>query len=426
MTSVRRVSEPESSTWLAPAPPEWDRVRLRHLGQLKTGNTPPRSHDEYYAEDGGMPWVKPANLGTTTPIIDSAEHLTPEGEDAATPVPAGAVLVGCIGSVGEVGFAGTRLATNQQITSVVFRRDIVVPRFGFYALSAAREELRSRVNTSVLAILSTTDMGDVRIPVPPRRIQQAITDFLDEKTAGIDRIVKDKKRLIGRLEEARHSLIHARATRGLAPGASPKNSEVPWVGRVPEHWDTKKLRYMAECLDRKRIPLNSSERADMQGPYPYWGANGIVDHVDDWLFDEELVLLGEDGAPFFDPHKSVARFVTGKIWVNNHAHVLRARTDTDPRFLAYALNAVDYADYIKGSTRDKLVQAEMNEIRLPAPPVAEQKKIADVLDDEGGEIDGLVEDLKEQLSSLEEYRTSLISAAVTGQIDVRASASSVV
>ena len=110
----------------------------------------------------------------------------------------------------------------------------------------------------------------------------------------------------------------------------------------------------------------------LQGPYPYWGANGIVDHLDDWLFDEPLVLLGEDGAPFFTRNKIVSFAVDRKIWVNNHAHVLRP-TGVHQQFLAHLLNCTDYASFIDGSTRDKLTQGDMNAIPVLLPPKAEQQ-----------------------------------------------------
>ena len=95
------------------------------------------------------------------------------------------------------------------------------------------------------------------------------------------------------------------------------------LGSIPSHWHVTKVKFITRCLDGSRIPLNAEQRGSMQGGIPYWGANSVVDYLNDYLFDEELVLLGEDGAPFFEPTKDVAFNVTGKIWPNNHVHVLR-------------------------------------------------------------------------------------------------------
>lgn len=196
-----------------------------------------------------------------------------------------------------------------------------------------------------------------------------------------------------------------------------KDSGIEWIGEIPEHWSIKSLKRLAECLDGKRIPLNAEQRGTMQGEVPYWGANGILDHLNDYLFDEELVLLGEDGAPFFDRNKPVAFFVNGKVWVNNHAHILRAFKGVNPKFLTNVLNCVDYRPFINGSTRDKLTQGEMNDIPIQSPPSDEQQAIADFLDKKTALIDGLIEKKKRQIELLKEQRQAVINQAITKGLD---------
>jgi len=196
-----------------------------------------------------------------------------------------------------------------------------------------------------------------------------------------------------------------------------KDSGIEWLGQIPAHWDLRPLKRVTECLDGQRVPVNAEERARMQGQFPYWGANGVLDHVDSWLFDEPLVLLGEDGAPFFERHKPVAFFVQGKIWVNNHAHVLRPRAGVVPEFLAHVLNTVDYRAFIGGATRDKLTQEYMRAIPVQWPSPAEQQAIADFLDRETAKIDALVEKKEQLIELLQEKRTALITHAVTKGLD---------
>lgn len=186
---------------------------------------------------------------------------------------------------------------------------------------------------------------------------------------------------------------------------------------LPPAWRATPVRYATTCLDGRRVPLNGDERGRRQGDFPYWGANGVVDAIDDFIFDEPLVLLGEDGAPFFDKSKSVAFFVTGRIWVNNHIHVLRTEQDFEPRFVAYALNATDYTPWIEGSTRDKLTQDKMGSILLPTPPLAEQQSIANFLDTESTRIDGLVAAKQRLLDLLAEKRKAIIATAITRGLD---------
>ncbi len=174
-----------------------------------------------------------------------------------------------------------------------------------------------------------------------------------------------------------------------------------------------RLKYLAKCLDGGRIPLNTDQRSLKQGEYPYWGANGIVDHLDEYLFDEPLVLLGEDGAPFFDAFKDKAFFVEGPIWPNNHIHILRPKANTVGKYLTYALNVTDYSPYIEGSTRDKLTQENMNEILISLPPLETQTKIADYLDRKTAELDQLIAAKKNLLKLLDEKKRALIASAVT-------------
>jgi type I restriction enzyme S subunit len=185
------------------------------------------------------------------------------------------------------------------------------------------------------------------------------------------------------------------------------------VSSLPNNWQTISLRYISECLDGKRIPLNSEERGLRQGEYPYWGANSIVDYVDEYLFDESLVLLGEDGAPFFDKTKPVAFLVNEKVWINNHIHVLRIKNGFDSKFVVYSLNATDYGQWINGSTRDKLTQENMGSIKIDFPPLPEQRAIADHLDSETARIDSLIAAKERLLELLAEKRSAIINQVVT-------------
>ena len=192
---------------------------------------------------------------------------------------------------------------------------------------------------------------------------------------------------------------------------------IPWLGEIPSHWEVVPLKYFTTCLDSQRIPLNAEERAQRQGQYPYWGANGIVDYLNDWLFDEKLVLLGEDGAPFFDPFKDVAFVVEGKIWVNNHIHVLKLRDGIDHYFFAQCLNIVNYSFFIEGSTRDKLNQGKMNAIPVQLPPLPEQRAIATFLDERTARLDAAAAEYRRLADLLREQRAALISHAVTQGLD---------
>lgn len=174
------------------------------------------------------------------------------------------------------------------------------------------------------------------------------------------------------------------------------------------------LRWLCQNLDFLRVPLNATERAERQGNVPYWGANGVVDYVDEALVDEPVVLIGEDGAPFFERYHEVAFCTDGKIWPNNHIHILRPnRHIMYDRFLCYFLNHVDYAKYVNGSTRDKLTQAQLGSITINYPGLENQKAIADFLDRETARIDQLIEKREQQVALLGERKAAQASLFVT-------------
>ena len=128
-----------------------------------------------------------------------------------------------------------------------------------------------------------------------------------------------------------------------------------------------RLEDVCEILDSKRVPITAKDR--VAGPYPYYGANGVQDYVADYIFDDELVLLAEDGGHFGSTDKPIAYRVTGKCWVNNHAHVLKAMDCIDIDYLCYSLMFRDVSDIVNGATRQKLTQADMRKIEIPLLPI---------------------------------------------------------
>jgi type I restriction enzyme S subunit len=260
--------------------------------------------------------------------------------------------------------------------------------------------------------INVEDLGSIVIRLPPSRSQATIANYLDTETARIDGLISSRRAQTG-LQMARWT-EHVR--RAFAGGGS-VSCRIPWLPPLADDWPIVHLRWLISCLDGRRIPVNREDRAEMMGDIPYWGANGVVDHVDRALFHEPLVLLGEDGAPFLEASQPKAFFVDEPIWVNNHIHVLRA-IGVRPRYLASYLNLVDYADFIEGSTRDKLTQDDMGRIPVPVPGEGEQRRIEEIADRARRTSDRTAATLDRQVALLQERRQALITAAVTGQIDI--------
>ena len=179
-----------------------------------------------------------------------------------------------------------------------------------------------------------------------------------------------------------------------------------------------------EVLDNKRSPINANERKHRSGPVPYYGATGQVGWIDDYLFNEEIILLGEDGAPFLDGAKNKAYIISGKSWVNNHAHVLKAiKTITSNKFLAYFLNQFNYRDYVTGTTRLKLNQSRMREIPVLLPLLNEQHRIVTKIESIFAQIDackknleGLVSQSSSSHGSLAQLRSRVLKQAFEGKL----------
>lgn len=187
--------------------------------------------------------------------------------------------------------------------------------------------------------------------------------------------------------------------------------------KVPANWCWTYLKNVSDCLDNFRKPINANERNARLGDVPYYGATGQVGWIDDYLTNEELVLLGEDGAPFLDLLKNKAYLINGKAWVNNHAHILRSKFGTmGNRLLIEYLNSFDFTGFVTGTTRLKLTQASMNKIIIPLPPLAEQQRIVERIESLFAKLDEAKENLQNVLDGFETRKAAILHKAFTGEL----------
>ncbi|WP_373481999.1 restriction endonuclease subunit S [Acetobacterium sp.] len=195
-----------------------------------------------------------------------------------------------------------------------------------------------------------------------------------------------------------------------------REDEQPY--EVPENWVwTYLTKGHAECLDKFRKPVNATERADRYGDVPYYGATGQVGWIDDFLSNENLVLVGEDGAPFLDYLKEKAYIIEGKAWVNNHAHILKSFYGViGNKYLMHYLNIFNFKDYVNGTTRLKLTQSSLNLIPIPLPPLAEQQRIVDRIESLFDQLDQAKALIQEALDSFETRKAAVLHQAFTGTL----------
>jgi type I restriction enzyme S subunit len=184
------------------------------------------------------------------------------------------------------------------------------------------------------------------------------------------------------------------------------------VGVIPVDWNIKPLGEVVTFLDGKRRPVKDTDRAKMRGSYPYYGASGIVDYVNDYLFDDELILLGEDGENILSRNCRLAFRISGKVWVNNHAHVLKPNSEVSIGFLADYLESLNYERYNSGTAQPKLNKLTCSNIPIVLPPSrAEQEAIAAALSD----ADVLIESLEQLVAKKHHVKQGAMQELLTGK-----------
>ena len=180
-------------------------------------------------------------------------------------------------------------------------------------------------------------------------------------------------------------------------------------------WHIKKLGGLCKNLDGKRVPITKKDRDE--GQYPYYGASGIVDYVGDYIFDDDLLLVSEDGANLLARTYPIAFSVSGKVWVNNHAHVLKFDEFETQRFVEYYLNSIKLDDYVSGMAQPKLNQKSLNSIPVPIPPLPEQQRIVAVLDEAFAGIAAVTDNAKKNLQNARELFESHLQSIFTNKGD---------
>ena len=213
--------------------------------------------------------------------------------------------------------------------------------------------------------VSKKKFSTIIIPLPPLRVQAHIVEILDKFTqleAELeDKLAKELEARNKQYDFYRNRLLDFAHRDDLA-------GQVEW----------KTLGEICENLDSQRRPITSSKRK--KGIYPYYGASGIVDFVESYIYEGDYLLVSEDGANLLARNTPIAFSISGKNWVNNHAHVLKFDTYEGRKFVEYYLNQIDLKPYISGAAQPKLNQNNLNSIPIPLPPLSEQRRIVEILD----------------------------------------------
>lgn len=263
-----------------------------------------------------------------------------------------------------------------------------------------------------------------RIPtaVPPPEEQTLIVRFFDSVDHRIRHLLREKQKLVSLLEEQRKTILGRAVTSGPDTRCARRPFTSDRHAARSDGWAEKRVKDVFHCLNSRRSPLSGTERGAMTlRRYDYYGASGVIDRVDDFLFDDELILLAEDGANLVLRNLPLAIIATGKLWVNNHAHILKPR-DGNLEFLAALLETIDYGPWISGAAQPKLTQDRLMSVPLAVPPRAEQDRIMQAVRAETASLAAAISSVGKEESVLRELRTRLIADVVTGKLDVRKAA----
>ena len=263
-----------------------------------------------------------------------------------------------------------------------------------------RRRLLKKSTISANTNINQVSLKKLYIPLPPLPEQKKIAKILSTW----DDVIATTEKLIAAKEKLKKGLMQQ-----LLTG---KKRFKEFEG---EEWKEMKLGKVCKFFDEQRKPIKQEDRAKMRGKIPYYGASGIIDYVNDYIFNEELILLGEDGENILSRNLPLIFQITGKSWVNNHAHVLRPNDDMDITYLTNYLESLDYKKYNTGTAQPKLTKNICKNIKVKKPCIGEQKKIASVL----SACDKEIQTQKEKLNSLQNQKKGLMQQLLTGKVRVR-------
>jgi len=280
-----------------------------------------------------------------------------------------------------------------------------------------QNRLDKKTSATTIKTIQAPALKSILVELPPVKEQIDITEILD--TA--DEAIQQTEAVIAKLKQIKAGLLHDLLTCGLDehghlrdPIAHPEQFKDSPLGRIPRQWEVDTIQKLALNCDNRRIPLKQEDRDKMQGIYPYYGASGIIDMVDDYIFDGEYILLGEDGENVVSRQLPLAFRASGKFWVNNHAHVYKPLPGVDIRFLIELLEAKDYKPIISGSAQPKLTQHAINKMLFQIPPTEERKRIAEVLEAH----DNRIRSEEVYRDKLKQQKKGLMHDLLTGRVRV--------
>jgi Restriction endonuclease S subunits len=222
----------------------------------------------------------------------------------------------------------------------------------------------------------------------------------------LERIRAEKERLIK----------EGKIKRDKKESAKPNSGDKPHYGKLPQGWILATLSKISLNRDGERIPVSSATRSELKKTYDYYGASGVIDKIDRFIFNEDLLLIGEDGANLLTRNKPIAFIASGKYWVNNHAHVIDAADKVILQWLCVFINSIDLSQFVTGSAQPKITQDNLNSIIVPLPPLAEQRRIVAAIESAFAVVYEIERNKADLQSAVSAAKKKILSLAIRGKL----------
>jgi type I restriction enzyme S subunit len=425
--------------WLGQVPEHWEVRRLGAVVQILNGATPSSSRPEYW--DGDIVWVTPEDLGKLKGryIDNSSRRITQDGYNACgtTLAPAGSIVLSTRAPIGHLGILRVAACANQGCRLLV-PHTVTTGDFLYHMLLAARPSLEVLGQGSTFLELSRSKLGMFPIPLPPLPEQTAIVRFLEHMDRRIRRVIHARQRQIKLLEEYRQALIHQAITgqidvRTGKPYPAYKDSGVPWLGQVPEHWEVMPLKRLAWFKSGTGFPVH--HQGDTSAEIPFFkvsdmNTQGNEKYLRTCANTVTLRLANSLGATIFPAGTIVFPKVGGALLTNKRRITVKpccvdnnvmacVPINGNCDFLFLVMTWLDLGQIAKPGPVPAISEGEVGEIRVAVPPPPEQTAIVEYLDAETAKIDAAIAALRREIELLREYRERLIADVVTGKVDVR-------
>lgn len=335
---------------------------------------------EQWKEDG-TPIVRIQNLNNPNAPYNYYDGEVPE----KVIINNGDLLISWSASLGAYIWQGGRAFLNQHIFKVCLDKTDIDKMYLKYAVTSKLDAMAGQVHGATMKHIVKKDFDNTKIPYPPTNIQQSIVSELDK----INELIRLKKEQLKDYDNLAQSIFYEMFG---DPAVNDKN------------WKVMKLGEICRNCDNLRKPITASDR--IPGSIPYYGASGIVDYVEDYIFSSDYLLVSEDGANLLARTTPIAFSISGKTWVNNHAHVLEFKDSETQLYVEYLINSVDISNYITGAVQPKLNQAKLNVFPIPLPPHSLQQLFAqriELIKQQKAEIQSTIQDLETLLASRMQY-----------------------